>query len=74
MEKKSGHFYTCVLLSFQVVEKHEKKMVLKPKIPAKVEAPPPAKGTVPPQRNTVPFVSVAVSLCSICVLPEFCQP
>lgn len=55
------------------MEKHEKKVVLKPKIPAKIEEPPPAKGTVLSQRNMIPFVLMAVSMPSVCVLPVFCQ-
>lgn len=39
-------------------EKLEKKIVPKPKLPSKREEPPPAKGTISPQRK--PFILIAL--------------
>lgn len=47
---------------------------MKPKIPAKIEEPPPAKGIVLYQKtNMMTFVLIAISMPSVWMLPEFCE-
>lgn len=38
----------------------KKKIVPKPKTPAKIEEPPPAKGTILSRSNGIPFVLIAI--------------
>lgn len=47
LKKNQCIFYKYILQSFQVPEKHEKKITPKPKVPAKIEEPPAPEGTFP---------------------------